>query len=112
MSEMLLNFVEELGKNTNFWQNNDKIGSSNVRKLATMAVNASCYKEFRLFMEYKKGKGNGWDKIFSDNKALADVIMEYMDRIYEKCGGDDKKALEEISRFFGYLYWKLRALKR
>jgi len=111
MTEMLLDFVEELGKNTNFWQRS-KIGSSNVRKLATMAVDASCYKEFRLFMEYKRGKGNGWEKIFSNDKALADVIIEYLDEIYEKCGRDDKKALEEISRFFGYLYWKLKALKK
>ncbi|MCM8901254.1 hypothetical protein KVG29_08470 [Caldicoprobacter algeriensis] len=112
MTEMLLSFVEELGKNTSFWQKNSEIGSNNIRKLATMAANASCYKEFKLFMEYKKGKGNGWEKPFSNNKALADVVTEYMDKIYEKCNKDDKEALKEISRFFGYLYWKLRALKR
>jgi len=109
----LLNYVEQLGRNTGFWRNNGRrIGSSNIRNLAAMATNADCYKEFRLFIEYKKGKGNGWDERFEGNKLFGDVILGYMDEIYEKCKKDDKEALKHIGKFFGYLYWKLKALER
>lgn len=111
MKELLLNYVEEIGNNTKFWKEDERntkseIGSSNIRGLATMANNADCYKEFKLFIEYKTAKGNGWDKNFAKGKKFGDLISEYMDNIYKKCGNDDEKALKNISKFFGYLYWK------
>lgn len=115
MTNILLDYVEAIGQNKSFWNkrnNNRNIGSSNIRNLATLANNADCYKEFRLFIQYKIAKGNGWDQNFKDNKRFGDVIIDYMDEIYEKCGRDDKKALENIGKFFGYLFWKKRSIEK
>lgn len=125
MTKTLLDYVDRLGSNTNFWfgadrgrgrsrgrgQRERKIGSSNIRNLASMAVNAECYKEFRLFIEYKKGKGNGWNDHFENGKVFGDVLLEYMDEIYKKCNYDDDETLKQVSRLFGYLYWKVRAME-
>ncbi|WP_252891336.1 hypothetical protein [Thermoclostridium stercorarium] len=62
MTETLLNFVEELGSDKNFWTGqgkgkkggeNEKIGSSNIRNMAVLANNADCYEELRLLLSTK-----------------------------------------------------------
>ena len=131
MTEMLLSYVDRLGSYKVFWlrtvrgkndgmrgrgrsggrdQRDRGIGSSGIRNLASMALNAECYKEFRLFIEYKKGKGNGWNDIYEKDKVFADIVLEYMDEIYEKCNRDDKETLRQISRLFGYLFWKVKSI--
>jgi|LSQX01.3.fsa_nt_gb hypothetical protein len=117
MKELLLNYVEEIGKNVGFWERDEQsrgseIGSGNIRGLATMANNADCYEEFKLFIEYKTAKGNGWDRNFAKGKKFGDLILEYMDNIYKKCDNDDEEALKSISKFFGYLYWKRYSLEK
>ena len=122
MNETLIKYVNDIGNNTEFWEgkykdnesiNKDKIGSNNIRELAVLALNADCYEEFKLFIQYKTAKGNGWDSVFDkeNNRKFGDVIIEdYLDKIYEASNKDDKEALRNISRFFGYLYWKKRII--
>lgn len=119
-NETLLKYVNEIGDNQKFWDakykrsndtNKNKIGSNNIRELATLALNADCYEEFRLFIKYKTAKGNGWDAHFNNNgEKFGDVIIKYIDKIYEASNKDDKEALRNIGRFFGYLYWKKRII--
>lgn len=118
--EVLLNYVNEIGDNHKFWneleygKNKEKlkkvIGSTNIRSLAVTASNADCYKEMKLFIEYKMAKGNGWDAKFDKSNKFGDKIIEIMENIYKAVGEDDKIALEHISKFFGYLYWKKRII--
>ena len=75
-----------------------------------MAVNAECYKEFRLFIEYKKVKATAGMTILK-MAGFGDVLLEYMDEIYKKCNYDDDETLKQVSRLFGYLYWKVRAME-
>ncbi|WP_427338314.1 hypothetical protein [Caloranaerobacter sp. DY30410] len=125
--EILLSYVDEIGNNRDFWNGNygqgrnakkvkAVIGSTNIRGLAVMALNTDCYREFRLFIEYKTSKGNGWDAIYKDKekykngKKFGEVIIDYLDKIYEDCNKNDKEALKQISKFFGFLYWKKRII--
>lgn len=121
INETLIKYVNEIGSNEKFWESEykntknavkDIIGSNNLRQLAVLALNADCYEEFKLFMQYKTAKGNGWDSYFDKEKKerFGDVIISYLDKIYEASNRDDKEALNNISRFFGYLYWKKRVI--
>lgn len=121
MTETLLNFVEELGSDKNFWTSqgkgkkggeNEKIGSSNIRNMAVLANNADCYEELRLFVEYKIAKGNGWDGKFKGDRIFGHEVLRCMDKIFEMCNRNDREALRNISKFFGYLYWKVYALEK
>lgn len=118
MKEMLIKFVNEIGDNVEFWNSSthkkkkikEKIGSGNIRKLALAASNADCYQELKLFIKYKTSRdGTGWDEIFHKEKKFGNVILEYLDKIYDK-SENEKDALENISRFFGYLYWKKKEI--
>lgn len=105
----ILQKVEEV-KRTNFL-NNSSIGSSNLKSLSAMVLNADCYEEIELFIRYKTGKGNGWEKTLpKSNKKFGDFIIEKIREIKNE-SGDDKKAIENISLFFGYLYWLKRGLE-
>lgn len=119
INETLLKYVNEIGGNQKFWdakykRSNDtiknKIGSNNIRELAVLALNADCYEEFKLFIKYKTAKGNGWEAYFDEGERFGDVIIRYIDKIYEASNKNDKEALQNISRFFGYLYWKKRII--
>lgn len=113
INETLIKYVNEIGNNKEFWKvNKKKIGSNNIRELAVLALNADCYEEFKLFIQYKTAKGNGWDSYFNAEKKerFGDVIMSYLDKIYEASNRCDKEALNNISRFFGYLYWRKRII--
>lgn len=119
INETLLKYVNEIGGNQNFWddkfgkykvQNKKLIGSNNIRQLAILALEADCYEEFRLFIKYKTAKGNGWEAYFDEGERFGDVIIRYIDKIYEASNKNDKEALQNISRFFGYLYWKKRII--
>jgi len=114
INETLIEYVNEIGRNDEFWKfNKNKIGSSNIRELAVLALNADCYEEFRLFMQYKTAKRDtGWDSYFNRerNEKFGDVIISYLDKIYEFSNKSDREALKNISRFFGYLFWKKRVI--
>ncbi|SDL41863.1 hypothetical protein SAMN05216497_13114 [Clostridium cochlearium] len=117
----LIDYVEEIFSNKNFWEGKNikskkyaenltaesgEVGSTNVRNLANTALNADSYKEFKLYMKYKTAKGNGWELPFKTGDSLGDTIVKYLDKIYEKNKDDEKEVLKNISRFFGYFYWK------
>ena len=121
INETLIKYVNEIGSNEKFWKSEykntknavkDIIGSNNLRQLAVLALNADCYEEFKLFMQYKTAKGNGWDSYFDKEKKerFGDVIISYLDKIYEASNKNDDEALNNISRFFGYLFWRKRVI--
>lgn len=122
----LLEFIDEMKKNKSFWEKLDNskdnkdekknkdeknLGSTNIRNMATLALNADCYKELELFMEYKMARGNGWDLIFKDGKKFGEVILEYMGEI-KKLSNTEEEALLNISKFFGYLYWFRKSIDK
>lgn len=122
MTEFLLNMVERIGNNKEFWSGEkkegsrndgkkEKVGSTNIRNMAVLANNADCYEELKLFVEYKIAKGNGWDRKFDGDKVFGDKILECMEKIYKKCE-NEREALKNISKFFGYLYWKVCAIEK
>lgn len=133
----LLNMVNNLGKDKKFWNriegtdnknsksnfnkksfskdNKNKgdgpIGSNNLRNVANICQNADCYQEVKLYIQYKVGKGNGWDERLSDGRVFGHAVIEDMDRIYKDHNKKDIDALKMISLYFGYLYWKKRAIE-
>ena len=109
----LLGFVDEIKQNKSFWKDKEskELGSTNIRNMATIALNADCYKELKLFMEYKIARGNGWDLIYKDWKKFGEVILEYMDKIKE-ISHTEEEALFNISKFFGYLYWFRKSIEK
>lgn len=106
MTEVLLKLVNELG------EGEINVGSSNIRNLAVLANNADCYEEMRLFIEYKIAKGNGWNDKFKENSVFGHEVLRCLDKIYEMCNKNDREALKNISKFFGYLYWKVCAKEK
>ncbi|WP_416175489.1 hypothetical protein [Clostridium sp.] len=109
-TDILIGYVDEIFQNNRFWENKSQrsdLGSTNIRALANTALNAESYKEFKLYIQYKIGKGNGWDLQFNNN-IFGEVIISYLDKIYDMCNKDDEQTLKNISKFFGYFYWKKR----
>ena len=90
----------------------DDLGASNIRAMGNVALNCDCYSEFRLFMEYKKAKLDGWRTTNKEGKSLADIVIEDLDHIAEKCKNDDNETLKWISQYFGYFYWKKASLEQ
>ena len=109
----LLEYIDEMKQNKSFWKKLDdkKLGSSNIRNMATTALNADCYKELELYVAYKTAKGNGWETIFKNGKKFGEVILEYMDKI-KVLSNKEEDALLNISKFFGYLYWFRRSIEK
>lgn len=118
----IIGMVEELGKDKVFWNRMNesksfknkegKLGSSNIRSVATICQNADCYEEVRLYIEYKIGKRNGWDDFLSNKKMFGQAVIEDMDKIYEMVNKDDKETLKIVSLYFGYLFWKKTAIEK
>ncbi|MDO6354868.1 hypothetical protein Q3V94_07210 [Caloramator sp. CAR-1] len=107
--KQILQKVEEVRK-TNFLNNKD-IGSTNIKSLSAMVLNADCYEEIELFIKYKTGKGNGWEKTLPNSKQkFGDFIINKIREI-KNVSKDDKEAIKNISLFFGYLYWLKRGLE-
>lgn len=117
----IISMVENLGNDKNFWESikydkrgreTKNLGSSNIRSVANICDNADCYEELRLYIEYKIGKGNGWDGKLSNNEVFGRAVIKDMDKIYSDVNKDDKEALKWISLYFGYLYWKKAAIEK
>ncbi|OFI07061.1 hypothetical protein CLOACE_04660 [Clostridium acetireducens DSM 10703] len=125
LKDELIAYVDEIFKDEDFWLNKDNklgkkgkelkegggVGSTNIRGLANTALNADSYKEFKLYMQYKTAKCNGWEMEFKNNEKLGDVIVFYLEKIYSNANKDDKIALKNISQFFGYFYWKKKVIE-
>lgn len=123
----IIRMVNELGEDKEFWDeiNNKKsrngkplkrsegaLGSSNIRSVAAACEKADCYEEIRLFIQYKIGKGNGWEYKLSNNEVFGKAVIKDMDKIYEMANKNDKEALKIISLYFGYLFWKKTAIEK
>jgi hypothetical protein len=107
----LLKYTDEICNKREFLEihtSNDKdskkIGNTQYRALANMALASDCFEELELYIKYKQAKGNGWNESFN-GKKYGDVIVEYMGKIRQ-----DVKDKEELSKalslFFGYMYWQ------
>lgn len=122
LKKELINRVKVFGGEEGFWKlqkknagdkrTKSKLGSSNIRSVANICNNADCYAEIRLYIEYKIAKGNGWDEHVVGNKNFGQVVIDDMDYIYEKVEKEDAKAIEWISLYFGYLYWKKATVEK
>ncbi|WP_242860841.1 hypothetical protein [Defluviitalea phaphyphila] len=109
----ILEYIDEIKSNNIFWEKtgSKNLGSTNIRNMATIALNADCYKELELYIAYKIARGNGWEKNFKDNKKFGEIILEYMDKI-KKLSDTEEEALSNISKFFGYLYWFRKSIEK
>ena len=118
----IIGMVNKIGSYDKFWtrinqsrtpsNKEGNLGSSNIRSVATICQNADCYEEVRLYIEYKIGKGNGWDDTLTNSKKFGQVIIEDMDKIYEMVNKDDKETLKIVALYFGYLFWKKTAIEK
>lgn len=125
----LIEKVDELSNDKVFWENmkddkrgsrEGKLGSTNIRSVATVCENADCFEELKLYIEYKISKGNGWNekiKLNPKNKndngqIFGRVVINHMEDIYEKCAKDDKETLKQIGLYFGYLFWRKAAIEK
>ncbi len=119
----IIRMVNEFGKDEEFWNKKNskgkllkasegELGSSNIRSVASACEKADCYEEIRLFIQYKIGKGNGWEYRLSNNEVFGKVVIKDMDKIYEMANKNDEEALKIISLYFGYLFWKKTAIEK
>ena len=118
----IIGMVNKLGEDKNFWDRikdsktyknkEGKLGSSNIRSVANICQNADCYEEVKLYIEYKIGKGNGWDDTLTNKKRFGEAVIEDMEKVYKMVNGNDKEALKIISLYFGYLFWKKAAIEK
>ncbi|WP_054740989.1 hypothetical protein [Cellulosilyticum ruminicola] len=109
MKNFLLKQIDEIAQ-TKVLVRAKELGASNIRNMANIAQNSDCYEEFKLFMAYKKvkGQGKGWGTPLPNTQGketLADKVIEHLDQINERCS-NDKETLKWVSQYFGYLYWK------
>ncbi|ADQ42020.1 hypothetical protein Calkr_2597 [Caldicellulosiruptor acetigenus I77R1B] len=118
--KMLVQWADEIGENKNFWKQNRELGKTNIRTTATAILQASCYDEVKLFLEYKGSRKNtGWDKPFNNNTTFANYIINKIEdlrkKVDEKYKEDptfdkEKEVIELAARFLGYIYWKIYGL--
>jgi len=111
---------EELDKKKKFWGKNKELGKTNIRTTATAILQASCYDEVKLFLEYKGARKNtGWDKLFDDKNTFAEYIIKKLDELRKKVNkkyeedptfDKEKEVIELAARFLGYIYWKIYGL--
>lgn len=91
-------------------KSSEGIGCNQFRELAGICRRAECYDEVELLVLYNKSKakpGNSWNRVMKGGKkTLADIIVSCMRTIREQ--SDDDNVLNELSLFFGYLYWNSR----
>lgn len=109
MKKRLIELIEELNKGQFLSTLTEKdLGSSNIITMVNAAQNGDCYEEFKLYVGYKKakGQGKGWATCMKDGKILADHVIEHIEEIYNSCNRNDEVALKWIGQYFGYLYWK------
>lgn len=127
--KLLISKVDELSKDKVFWEKfkydkygnkitkpeDGKLGSTNIRSVATVCENADCFEEIKLYIGYKIAKGNGWNeriKVKDKDIIFGNAVIKHMEEIYEECKEDDDKALEMIGLYFGYLFWRKAEIEK
>lgn len=116
--KLLISKVDELSEDEGFWRRmkedkrggrEGKLGSTNIRSVATVCENADCFEELKLYIGYKIAKGNGWDerlKVENKDMVFGNAVIKHMEEIYDECKENDEEALEMIGLYFGYLFWR------
>lgn len=105
----------ELSKNNmnkDYRNKDEKLGASNIRSVANICENADCYQELKLYIQYKIGKGNGWDKPLNNSLTFGQAVLNDMDEIYNEAGKDDDEAIRRIALYFGYMYWQKVSIEK
>ncbi|WPX08784.1 hypothetical protein [Anaerocellum danielii] len=119
--KMLTQWAEEIGNNIKFWKKNEELGKTNIRTTATAILQASCFDEVKLFLEYKGARRNtGWDESFGDCGTFAEFIIKKLEELKKKIDekykedptfDSEKEVIELSARFLGYIYWKVYGLE-
>lgn len=108
-------FFASKDKKNNVSSADEKTGNNQYRELANICLNAECFEEIELLIMYKEAKtvnGISWSKSYK-NKNLAKIILECMKIIKDKSTDENNNYNDEVCRnnlslFFGYLYWSAR----
>lgn len=105
-------FFSSVDKNNNVSSSDEKTGNNQYRELANMCLAAQCYEEIKILIQYKEAKndkGISWSRRYKDS-TFAKEIISCMDKIKEQHDKDvdDKDCLNDLSLFFGYMYWNAR----
>jgi hypothetical protein len=102
---------EIINKVNKFTDNNTeallKIEKTQYRDMVEVCKNAEFFGEIELYIKYKISKSQrDWGHIvdFNKNKTLGDMII---DEINELKTGSEKETIENLSKYFGYLNWKM-----
>lgn len=122
------NHRDEAGKNSK--KNNNKVpGRTQFKDLMDAACEASCIEELLLFISYQKSKDGGWRNKCSNEKDIAqnvvDSLMNIQKLIYaeiekeaeinnQKIDLEDERILrlQIAEKYMGYLYWKASVVSR
>lgn len=100
---------DEKGKNNG--------GKKQFNDIMEAAKDASCVEEFKLYILYKKAKGNGlWKELAEPLNKEIDSLMEIVPKIVDEAS--DKKIdlkesdvhLELVRKYTGYLMWQANVL--
>lgn len=100
---------DEKGKNNG--------GKKQFNDIMEAAKDASCVEEFKLYILYKKAKGNGlWKELAEPLNKEIDSLMEMVPKIVDEAS--DKKIdlkesdvhLELVRKYTGYLMWQANVL--
>ena len=99
-------------------ESRDKIGNNQFRELASICRNADCYEEIELLINYNTAKADGgsWANLIeysttinhSVKKKFGNIIVDQMKIIKTQSENDGDSVLENLSLFFGYMYWNAR----
>lgn len=98
-----VNELIELCNKNGYWQRRNKVGSSNIRGVASAIQNAECFKEVELYIKYKEAKRNGWDERIG-TVTFANKILNHLNYLTNNIQ-EEKEKLQIASKYFGYLYW-------
>ncbi len=80
------------------------VGTSQLVAMANVCKRADCVDEIFLLIEYKIAKGKGWNN-------AGRIILTKVKEIAESVQGTDQDKLKAISKFFGYLYWRVKSME-
>lgn len=100
-----VNELIKLCEQKKYWERKNKVGSSNIRGVASAVQNAECFKEIELYIKYKEAKRNGWDESLG-SKTFANIILDHLKELTNGVNEDQEK-IHIASKYFGYLYWAI-----
>lgn len=95
----------------------NKGGKKQFNDIMEAAKDASCVEEFKLYILYKKAKGNGiWKELAEPLNKEIDSLNEMVSKIVDEAR--DKKIdlkqpdvhLELVRKYTGYLMWQANVL--